>query len=205
MSQVRANTGTERPRPRGLRRYLPLAAAAWVVLEIWLLVELAGLIGGFALFCALLASAVLGGWVIKRAGLRALRSTTAGMRGTAPGAAQGEGPTGPADPLANESRTAVTIVGGLLLIVPGVLSDLLGLACLFPPTAALLRRVPERWLRRSVTPLGDAYRMQEQLRIHRPDGKVVPGEVIVGEVVEPAVDPFAKKDDPYGYGTPPKR
>jgi UPF0716 protein FxsA len=176
VSQVRANTP-----PRRLRRYLPLAVAAWLVLEIWLLIELAGLIGGFGVFAVLVVAALLGGWVIKRAGLRALRSTAAGMRGGDPLAAAS------GDPIANETRTAVTIAGGLLLIIPGLMSDLLGLACLFPPTAALLRRVPERWLRRST----------EQFRIHRPDGRVVPGEVIVGEVVDP--DPFAKKD-PYGYG-----
>ncbi len=192
MSQARVGT-----RPRKLRRYLPLAAAAWVVLEIWLLVLLAGLIGGFGVFGVLVVSALLGGWVIKRAGMRALRSTTAGMRGGPVVDPSGDpvGPTG--DPLAKESRTAVTIAGGLLLILPGLLSDLLGLACLFPPTARMLRRFPERWVRRST----------EQFRIRRPGGPVVPGEVIVGEVVDP--DPFAKKNpsepfdknDPYGYGT----
>ncbi|MHA6764814.1 FxsA family protein [Streptacidiphilus sp. PAMC 29251] len=87
MSQVQANT---RPR-RGLRRFLPLVVAAWVVLEIWLLILLAGWIGGLGLFAVLVVSALLGGWVIKRAGLRALRSATAGMRG-GPGAAPGAAP-----------------------------------------------------------------------------------------------------------------
>jgi UPF0716 protein FxsA len=55
-----------------------------------------------------------------------------------------------------------------------------GLLCLFPPTAALLRRLGERTLAermQSAAPgtLGDALR---QARIHRPDGKVVQGEVI---------------------------
>ncbi|MEY9963982.1 UPF0716 protein FxsA [Streptacidiphilus sp. MAP12-16] len=192
VSQVRANSGTGRPRPRGVRRFLPLVVAAWVVLEIWLLIAAAQLIGWFGLLCLLIASAVLGGWVIKRAGLRALRSTAAGMRGGAPSG----------DPVTSETRTAVLIAGGLLLILPGLLSDVLGLACLFPPTSALLRRIPERLLRRS-GPLGDAYRLQEQLRIHRPDGKVVPGEVIVGEVVDPPSQERGQEhtpEDPYGYG-----
>lgn len=193
MSQVGPDTGAVRPRPRGLRRYLPLAVAAWVVLEIWLLIGLAGLIGGWGVVGYLFASALLGGWVVKRAGLRAFRATAASMRG-------GAYPADGGDPVTSETRTAVTIAGGLLLVLPGILSDLLGLACLFPPTAALLRRVPERWLRRAGTPLGDAFLLQEQLRIHRPDGKVVPGEVIVGEVVDPAEDPLRKRDDPYGYG-----
>jgi UPF0716 protein FxsA len=126
--------------------------------------------------------------VIKRAGLRALRRTAAGMRGGDPLSDPLGAPAG--DPIGQETRTAVTIAGGALLVLPGLLSDVLGLACLFPPTAALLRRMPERWLRRST----------EQFRIHRPDGRVVPGEVIVGEVVDP--DPFAKKQ-PYDYGRDP--
>jgi UPF0716 protein FxsA len=205
VSQVGPDTGTPRPRPRGLRRYIPLAVAAWVVLEIWLLIELAGLIGGLGVLGYLLASALLGGWVVKRAGLKAFRATAAGMRGGVP-PFSGERPPGSpgsadgGDPVTRETRTAVTIAGGLLLVLPGILSDVLGLACLFPPTAALLRRVPERWLRRAGTPLGDAFLLQEQLRIHRPDGKVVPGEVIVGEVVDPAEDPLRKRNDPYGYG-----
>jgi UPF0716 protein FxsA len=188
VSQAGPEPGAARPRPRGLRRYLPLTVAAWVVLEIWLLIELAGLIGGLGVLGYLLASALLGGWVVKRAGLKAFRATAAGMRG-------GGYPAGGGDPVTSETRTAVTIAGGLLLVLPGILSDLLGLACLFPPTAALLRRVPERWLRRAGTPLGDAFRLQEQLRIHRPDGKVVQGEV-----VDPVEDPLRKRDDPYGYG-----
>jgi UPF0716 protein FxsA len=146
--------------------------AAWLILEIWLLVEVGHLIGWFFLFLLLVASAVLGAWVIKRAGLRALRATASGKA---------------------EAQTALGIAGGLLLILPGVLSDLLGLACLFPPTAALLRKASSRLLLRNGGPLADAYRMQEQLRIHRPDGKVVPGEVIVGEVVDP-------EPKPYDYG-----
>ena len=153
-------------RPRRVRRFLPLLVAAWVILEIWLLVEVAHLIGWFPLILLLIASVVLGSWVIKRAGLRALRAATSGKA---------------------EAQTAVSIAGGLLLILPGLLSDLLGLACLFPPTAGLLRRASSRLLTRTGGPLSDAYRMQEQMRIHRPDGKVV-----VGEVVDP--------EQPYDYG-----
>jgi UPF0716 protein FxsA len=153
-------------RPRRVRRFLPLLVAAWVILEIWLLVEVAHLIGWFPLILLLIASVVLGSWVIKRAGLRALRAATSGKA---------------------EAQTAVSIAGGLLLILPGLLSDLLGLACLFPPTAGLLRKASSRLLTRTGGPLSDAYRMQEQMRIHRPDGKVV-----VGEVVDP--------EQPYDYG-----
>lgn len=165
-------------------RFLPLLLAAWVVLEIWLLIQVAHVIGWGALLLLLIASAALGGWVVKRAGMRALRATAAGSA---------------------EAGTAVSIAGGLLLILPGLLSDVLGLACLFPPTAKLLRQLPGRLLRRGGGPLADAYRMQEQLRIHRPDGRVVPGEVIVGEVVDehqdgPRRSGKPKPPAPYDYG-----
>ncbi|MFJ6215542.1 FxsA family membrane protein [Streptomyces sp. NPDC092296] len=163
--------GTARPaRRRGrLRTLLPLLVAAWLVLEIWLLLQVASVLGGLAVVGLLILAAVLGGWVVKRAGLRALRDAARAVE-------QGRVP----EP--GESHTALTITGGMLLIIPGFLSDLLGLACLFPPTRALLRRVPARLarsvMRRAGDPLGDALRLQEQLRIHRPDGKVVPGEVV---------------------------
>jgi UPF0716 protein FxsA len=179
VSRTQASSAPGQPGPTRRRsrvRFLPLVLVVWVILEIYLLVLVAHLIGWFPVLLLLLVSAAVGGWVVKRAGLRALRATAAG---------------------AAEAGTAVSILGGLLLILPGLLSDLLGLACLFPPTAALLRRVPARLLRRGGGPIADAYRMQEQLRIHRPDGKVVPGEVIVGEVVD---EQPPKHPQPYDYG-----
>ncbi|MCD0481150.1 FxsA family protein [Streptacidiphilus sp. ASG 303] len=161
------------PAGRGgrLRTLLPLAVAAWLVLEIWLALEVASVLGGLAVAALFLAGALVGGWTVKRAGLRALRSAARSVE-------QGR------EPEAGESHTALTITGGVLLILPGFLSDLLGLACLFPPTRALLRRVPVRLARAAVRrgragdPLAEALRLQEQLRVHRPGGRVVPGEVV---------------------------
>ncbi|MEZ0069877.1 UPF0716 protein FxsA [Streptacidiphilus sp. MAP12-20] len=141
-----------------IKRFLPLLVAAYVLLELWIVVELAHLLGWLLVLALLVGGAVLGGWVIKRAGLRALRATTAGRL-----------PEG-------DARTAVSIAGGVLLILPGFLSDAVGLLCLLPPVAKSLQRIPMRLLRRG--PLGDAVRLQEQMRMHRPDGKVVRGEVI---------------------------
>ncbi|WP_377268182.1 FxsA family protein [Peterkaempfera sp. SMS 1(5)a] len=157
-----------RPRTGGrLRTLLPLLAAAWLVLEIWVALQVASVVGGAAVVALLVLSAVLGGWIVKRAGLRALRAAARAVE-------QGQEPT------AGESHTAITITGGILLIIPGFLADLLGLACLFPPTRALLRRLPARLagaaMRRGRA--GEALRLHEQMRIHRPDGKVVPGEVV---------------------------
>lgn len=72
------------------------------------------------------------------------------------------------------------MLGGLLIMLPGLISDVLGLVLLVPPVRSVLRRSVERSLERRVRAaspgtIGDAY---QQARIHRPDGKVVPGEVI---------------------------
>nr|WP_243639881.1 FxsA family protein [Streptacidiphilus pinicola] len=165
-----------------LKRFLPLLVAAYAVAELVLLVAVAEWIGWLLTLLLLLAGVVAGASVIKRAGLKAF-------------AAARKGDTLPA----GEARTAVTVAGGILLMVPGFISDLLGLLCLVPPVAKRLQRAPMALLRRG--PLGDAVRLQEQVRIHRPDGKVVQGEVI-HEDGAPASGPYdySRRDDDGPYG-----
>ncbi|MET9614845.1 FxsA family membrane protein [Kitasatospora indigofera] len=180
-----------RPAPRGrLRRVLPLLITAWLVLEIWLLVQVGSAIGGFAVVL-LLAGVLLGGWLIKRAGLKALSAALEQSRDPKPRQAQ--------------TGTSLTVLAGLLLIVPGFLSDLLAVTLLLPPTRALWRAAGRRTagaaLRRSpvagTDPFADAVRLQEQLRIHRPDGKIVQGEV-----VDPAQGPRGPQGPEAGYRPP---
>ncbi|GHF38034.1 membrane protein [Streptomyces mashuensis] len=156
-------TTAGRPQRRGrARSLLPLGVAAWVVLEIWLLTLVADAAGGFTVLLLLVAGVVAGSVVIKRAGRRAWERLTRSLQ--SPGAEQPDGGGG----------NALTMLGGLLLMVPGLLSDAAGLLCLFPPTRALLRRTLGRRLKRTAG-LGDAFR---QARMQYPDGKVVQGEVI---------------------------
>ncbi|MEV7025213.1 FxsA family membrane protein [Kitasatospora sp. NPDC093558] len=176
-----------RPAPRGgLRRVLPLLITAWLVLEIWLLVQVGSWLGGFTVLLLLIAGAVIGGSLIKRAGLKALSAAIE----------QSKDP----QPQQPQTGTSMTVLAGLLLIVPGFLSDLVALTLLFPPTRALWRaagrRLADKALR-STSAVGadafaDAMRLQEQIRIHRPDGKVIQGEV---------VDPEAGPRGPQGPDT----
>ncbi|WBP90177.1 FxsA family membrane protein [Kitasatospora cathayae] len=176
-----------RPVPRSrLRRVLPLLITAWLVLEIWLLVLVGSWLGGFAVLLLLIAGGVIGGSLIKRAGLRALSAAVEQSKNP-----QSQQP---------QTGTSMTVLAGLLLIIPGFLSDLVALTLLFPPTRALWRAVGRRVADkavRSASPVGadpfaDAMRLQEQLRIHRPDGKVIQGEV---------VDPEAGPRGPQGPDT----
>jgi UPF0716 protein FxsA len=72
------------------------------------------------------------------------------------------------------------MLGGLLLIIPGLLSDAVGLLLLLPPVQKAVSRSAERTFERKLREadpgtLGGVFR---QARIRQPDGKVVQGEVI---------------------------
>ncbi|GAA2965559.1 FxsA family membrane protein [Streptomyces argenteolus] len=174
-------TGTpppNRPRRSRARTFLPLGLAAWLVLEIWLLTVVADAASGFTVLLILIAGALLGAVVIKRAGRRAFRSLTETLQ-RMPG-----GPGEPAGPPAASSGgrgNGFLMLGGLFLMIPGMISDVAGLLLLLPPVRSVLSRYAERSLERRVMRAGapgglsDAF---QQARIHRPDGKVVQGEVI---------------------------
>ncbi|MFC8393534.1 FxsA family membrane protein [Streptomyces sp. NPDC057238] len=164
-----------RPRRSRLRTFLPLGVAAWLVLEIWLLTMVAGASNGLVVFLILVAGLVLGSVVIKRAGRRAFKSLTETLQ------QQQGGMLSEARP--NSEGNGLTMLGGLLLIIPGVISDAVGLLLLVPPVQKAVSRYAERTFERKLREaaqgsLGDAF---QQARMRRPDGKVVQGEVIRDE------------------------
>ncbi|MEU1039974.1 FxsA family membrane protein [Streptomyces sp. NPDC005907] len=163
-----------RPRRSRLRTFLPLGIAAWLVLEIWLLTVVAGVAGGGAVLLLVVAGFVLGGVVIKRAGRRAFRNLSETLQqqqsGVPPtgGSTRGNGPM---------------MLGGLLLMLPGLVSDVLGLLLLLPPVQKAVSAHTERAVDRRIraTVPGNFQDAFQQSRMHRPDGKVVQGEVIRDE------------------------
>ncbi|WLW56544.1 FxsA family membrane protein [Streptomyces sp. YU58] len=165
-------THPARPRRSRLRTVLPLGIAAWLVLEIWLLTVVAGAASGFTVFLILLTGLVLGSVVVKRAGQRALQNLNEALqRGGAPSGSSNGGGNG------------LMMLGGLLLMLPGLISDALGLLLLIPPVQKALGRYAERTFDRKLREagagtLGGAF---QQARMHQPDGKVVQGEVIRDE------------------------
>ncbi|MCP3816981.1 FxsA family protein [Streptomyces sp. A3M-1-3] len=160
------------PKRSRARSFLPLALAAWLVLEIWLLTVVADAAGGLTVLALLVGGAVLGAVVIKRAGRRAFTSLTETLQQAQSGAV-------PAGRDKQSGGNGFMMLGGLLLMMPGLISDAAGLLLLLPPVRSRLGAYAERSLdrMRAATPgsLGDAF---QQARIHRPDGKVVQGEVI---------------------------
>jgi UPF0716 protein FxsA len=100
------------------------------VLEIFVFVQVGQWIGFGAAILALIAVSILGCWLVKREGLEAWRRAQAQLRA-------GEVP-------AAEAVDGALIAGaGLLLIVPGFITDAIGLLLLLPP----LRWPARRWAR----------------------------------------------------------
>ncbi|MGI5448624.1 FxsA family membrane protein [Streptomyces sp. CA-243310] len=163
------------PRRRSpARTLLPLAVAAWLILEIWLLSLVAGAAGGLTVALLIAGGILLGAVVIKRAGRRAFKNLT----DTLQRAQQGQVP--------EQTRqqpgqgNGLLMLAGLFLMLPGLISDAAGLLLLLPPVRALISRRATRSLERKMAAapagtFGDAF---QQARIRRPDGKVVQGEVI---------------------------
>ncbi|MEZ0163491.1 FxsA family protein [Kineococcus sp. LSe6-4] len=177
------------PSPRRRRRWttwIPLAAVVLVVLEVWLLVQLAHLLGGGWVLLLLLAETAGGLLVLRRAGRRALEAfrQTSSVPFGAPVPGQDPGVVGDA---------VLTGLGGVLLVVPGVLSDVLGLLCVLPPTRRLLRRAFVRLVRRRVE------RVVRRAGGTVP-GRVVPGDVAEGDVVDGEVVDGEVVDDPRELG-----
>ncbi|MFI5726345.1 FxsA family membrane protein [Streptomyces cyaneofuscatus] len=197
-------TGTPpptRPRRSRARRFLPLALAAWLVLEIWLLTVVASAAGGLTLLLLLVAGAVLGTVVIKRAGRRAFKNLTETLQQMPgqPGATEAPQVTGGKASQGN----GLLMLGGLLLLIPGLISDAAGLLLLIPPVRTAISRRAEQSLERrmraaSPGSLSDAF---QQARMHRPDGKVVQGEVIREDGTQPPSRPSGP-DDPRGPRPP---
>jgi UPF0716 protein FxsA len=130
-----------------------------VVAELAVFVLAVRTIGGWATFWLVLATTFLGGWVIRKEGLRAWTSISEALRtGQAPGR--------------NDAPSRAVMAGGLLLVAPGFLTDLIGLLLVVPGT--------REWISR---------RFGRLLPSPRPSGPVNGGTVIQGEVIDP--------DDPH--------
>ncbi|MEU9857804.1 FxsA family membrane protein [Streptomyces sp. NPDC047974] len=181
------------PRRSRARTLLPLGLAAWLVLEIWLLTVVANAAGGLTVLLLLIGGAVLGTVVIKRAGRRAFANLTSTFQQAQAAAQSGTAPAA-ADRKGAEDRNGFLMLGGLLLMIPGFLSDAAGLLLLVPPVRTALGRAAERVVERrmAAAPPGSLQDAFQQARMHRPDGKVVQGEVIRDDAPQ---GPYGPADD----------
>ncbi len=93
--------------------------------EIYVLLQVGGLIGAFPTIFLVVFTAALGAWLLRRQGFATWqRFQTNLAQGTIPAYEMIEGP--------------ILLVGGALLLTPGFFTDALGFACLIP---ALRRKI----------------------------------------------------------------
>lgn len=101
------------------------------LVELYILIKIGGHIGGFNTILLVVITAMLGAWLARLEGLRTLRQIQLSL-------SQGQVP---AEELIDG---ALILAGGVLLLTPGVLTDIFALFLLVPIT----RTAFKRWLRR---------------------------------------------------------
>ena len=107
-----------------------LAAALLVVpiLEIYVIIQVGQVIGGWQTLALLIVESALGAWIVKREGRRAWEALSTAF-GT------GRLPT------RELADAALVLVGGTLLLTPGFVTDVFGFFFVLPFTRPLARRV----------------------------------------------------------------
>ncbi|HEX7120076.1 MAG TPA: FxsA family protein [Longimicrobiales bacterium] len=116
---------------------LLLLFVAIPLLELAILVKLGTVVGFWPTIGLVLVTGALGSWLARSQGGRVLKEIRAELRaGRMPAAHLLDG--------------LMILIGGVLLLTPGVLSDLCGLTLLFPPTRGWFKRILRRRLERMI-------------------------------------------------------
>ena len=114
----------------------PLLAVILVpALEIWGILRMGGWIGAGPTFLLILAAGVAGIYIMRKEGTRAWREAQRQLQAGQP----------PGHALLNG---LCVLIGGVLLLVPGFFSDIVGLTLIAPPTRRLYRGWIIGWLER---------------------------------------------------------
>ena len=160
----------------GRRLLLPLLVIAFIlvsVAEVWLLTAVGARIGVLPTLLILIGEAMVGAWLMRREGSKAWTALTDAY-GT------GRMPSG------QLADAALILVGGLMLILPGFFTDLVGLACLLPWTRPFARRLLGLVLARHAARAGLDFGV---IRAKFSPGTVVPGETVDSPAPKPDPDP----------------
>lgn len=134
------------------------------LIELWLLIVVGGAIGGFITLLWVIFSALLGMSMWRAAAMNAMFGT----------------PSDSSDMSREWLNPLLLMLGGLLLIIPGVITDMVGLLCLFSPTRNLLIALIPRYSGFSTVILRCSSRLpfqNQRSRNDRPnDGRTIDGD-----------------------------
>lgn len=111
------------------------------ILELYVIVKVGGLIGVLPTLVLLFGTSLLGAALLRHQGRGAWqRFNRALAERRFPGREVADG--------------LVITVGGVLLLIPGFVTDFFGLLLLFPPTRAIARRLLQAWVARRFVVVG---------------------------------------------------
>ena len=143
-------------------RWLLVALLLLPVIEIAVIIQVGQQIGAAWTVALLLGMSLLGAWIIKREGRRAWLDLQRSVDNGEP-------------PAREMVDSALILLGGTLLLVPGFVTDVLGILLVLPITRPFVRRVAQVWLARRAT----TYVVGRSGRLSGgPPRTVVPGEVV---------------------------
>ncbi|MHB1739895.1 MAG: FxsA family protein [Actinomycetes bacterium] len=152
----------------------------WPFLEVAVLLAVASWIGWWTTIGLLALSVLAGALVLRRAVRQALGALGPGPRTGSP----------PIDNAAELAEETVLLLAGLLLVVPGFLSDTLALLLLPPVTRRWVRRALFTWAGRRAVLLVSPPGYRRWTRAGTDDRAGTPrGGVIAGKVVQSHDDP----------------
>jgi UPF0716 protein FxsA len=143
------------------------------IFEVWLLVLVGRHIGLLPTIIILVVEAALGGWLMRREGARAWSALNATFQ-------SGRMPSG------ELADAALILVGGVLLMLPGFATDVIGFLFLLPITRPYARRALGFFVARRVN----------RLRVNLANAGHNPGDLIEGEVADPSSDPRQDSSGP---------
>ena len=107
------------------------------LLELWLLVQLSGVFGFWTTIGVVLLTGIVGAALARWQGWQAMQRIQSQLRqGMLPTKAMGDG--------------VMILVAGVLLITPGAITDVVGLALLVPPVRTVVRKGIQLWLIKNV-------------------------------------------------------
>ncbi|MEU8227706.1 FxsA family protein [Kribbella sp. NPDC048915] len=117
-----------------------LALLVVPIVEIYVIIQVGQVIGGWPTVALLVAESALGAWLVKREGRRAWNALQNSLQtGKLPGRELTDG--------------ALVLIGGTLLLTPGFVSDVFGFFFILPFTRPLARRLVTRFVSRRATTL----------------------------------------------------
>ena len=149
---------------------LLLAFVVVPLVEIYVIIKIGQVIGPWWTILLLIADSVLGSWLVKREGGRAWKALrTALNEGRMPARELADG--------------MLILIGGLLMLTPGFVLDIVGALCILPFTRPIGRRVLSGFISRRLTvaafPSAAAHGGTSGAgHDSRPEPKVVRGDVV---------------------------